>query len=338
MTYKALTTNADATKFIVDSIVTDAVALGWAHVESSYTHGLLTYEILKNPSSLNYFGGEFHVALGYDTASKSIVVCNLFEQWNTTSKMATAFCPAQSSLTPTGSYTTNLSPAMLNSASNLAISSRTMFQAFMGLGGVGIVNNEDFWYSITEDRITIAAAVNSNNNSSRGAIYVGAYERLLPSSADPVPIVLNHFLGSSLQRVVSFVGNANSSVGGSTREPLTNSVFAGNFTAGFGYRSPNTMVAWTPVGLGDDNGDLDSNATHELYTNRPWVSRMPVMGRSYNAVRGLFIGLYFVALDNGNIGTEVRWTFAGNTYVATRMLGGGTANNRAYNKIYMEQL
>jgi hypothetical protein len=341
MTYKALITNADAAKHIVDSIVTDAVALGWTRVESSYVHGLVTYEVIKSPASLNYFGSDFHLALGYDTASKGTFVCNMFEEWNTSSKMATAYCPAQNSSTVTGSYTTGRPPVMTNSAIDLAIASRTMYQGTMGgTGAAAIVAGENYWYSVTGDRLVAACTVgNGSAGTTRGGLYAGAYERFLPSSADPVPVVLSMFRGTSTMQQVSA---SNSSTGAATREPLQSVGATGNFAAGYWYDDGTngfTAEAWTPVGLGGAASIRKTDSANELYSGRPWVSRIPVMGRAPNGVRGLFIGLYVGGGVNPTAGSEFRWTFAGNTYTATRMRGNSPlASEYAWNQLYMEQL
>lgn len=88
--------------------------------------------------------------------------------------------------------------------------------------------------------------------------------------------------------------------------------------------------------------DSDYSA-NELYSGKPMVSRIPVVGREQNGLRGLFIGAYFIGSPLKEHGTEAVWTFAGNTYVATKIrgntgFGGIIDGGRLPNNLYMEQL
>lgn len=332
MTYKALTTDSLRAQGIVDSIVADAVALGWVRVESYHVENIITYDVLKCPGSLNYFGRDFHVALGFNTDSKDSLAISLFEEWDTSSKMAVAYCPAINSRTVTASYTVNEPPARLNSHFPLP-TSRSMFMMTAG----GIAATENYWYSVSPDRITLAVAVNSNNNTSRFAGYVGAYERFLPSSLDPCPVVMSRFTGIS--GTFPNVAAGNSSQGAATREPGQAAATTNNFAAGFAIEdgtSGYVTELWTPVGVGDSSGRKTGTSQNELYTNRPFVSRVPVTGRSLNGIRGLFIGLYAVGAGIQPAGTVATWTFAGNTYTATRMRGDGAGHVQSI--LHMEQL
>lgn len=337
MTYKALITDGTLGQGIVDSIVNDAVALGYSCVESRYVHGDMTWAVIKNPASLNYFQSDWHMALGYVTNSKGNMLCHLFENWNTSSKMATAYAPAKSnSWAPTGSYTSGRSPAMLHSGDNFAAASMELFQ----VGPRGIAGGENYYYSIDADRLCLAVAVNSTNLTTRGALYVGAYERFLPSSLDPVPLVLTRLQSYDANQNFT-VSRAESCFGAATREPGAAGYDSNNFTAGWftnggnaAYTSPNDL--WTGFGFNDLNRK-DSTAGPELYSGMPMVSRVPVTGREVNGLRGLFSGLYVVgAAGTSGVGTEYVWSFAGNTYAATQMRAADTSA-RSLRKVSMEQ-
>jgi hypothetical protein len=332
MTYKALTTDSLRAQGIVDNLVADAIALGWSRVESYHVEGILTYDVLKCPGSLNYFGRDFHVAIGFNTDSKDSLAISLFEEWNTSSKMATAYCPATNSATVTASYTVNASPARLNSGFPVP-SSRSMYMVTAG----GIAPTENYWYSVSPDRITLAVAVNSTNNFARFAGYVGGYERFLPSSLDPCPVVISRFSGQGYTG--TGVAAANSARGAATREPGQVGITTENFAAGFYIDDSTAGYAgelWTPVGIGNTFGRKNLDSVNELYSNRPFVSRVPVIGRQANGVRGLFIGLYGVGAGIQPAGTVATWTFAGNTYTATRMRGDGAGTVQSI--LHMEQL
>lgn len=340
MTYKATTPGVNLYESIIDSIVTDAVALGYSCVESRYVHGNMTWAVIKNPASLNYFQSDWHMALGYVTNSKGNMIVQMFENWDTSSKMATAYAPVQTnSWAVTGSYTSPRSPAMLHSSDVLTVSSMSMFQ--MRFPGCG--QSDPTYYSVDADRLCLAVSSGSGGLASRGACYVGAYERFMPSSLDPVPIVMSRlqtYAGPGNQNFQ--VSRVDSCFGAATREPGQTIHNNNNFTAGWWtnggngvYLTPNQL--WT--GFGFTQGDRnDFFSTTDFYTGKPMVSRVPVTGRESYALRGLFLGLYVVSgAGTSPIGTEYQWTFAGNTYTATQMRGASGAS-QALRRVSMEQL
>lgn len=337
MTYKALAAGVTLGEGIVDSIVNDAVALGYSCVESRYVHGSMTWAVIRNPASLNYFGADWHMALGYVTNSRGNMLVHMFEEWNTSSKMATAYAPARtSSWAPTGSYTSGRSPAMLHSGDNFAAGSMDLFQIRIS----NIVQNENYYYSINADRLCLTVAVNTSAFVTRGAAYVGAYERFLPSSLDPVPLVMTRLISYDTTQTFQ-VSRAESSFGAATREPGAAIYDNNNFTAGWFtnnddlYLTPNDC--WTGFGMAGNN-QKTGTAGSELYSGMPVVSRVPVTGRETNGLRGLFLGLYVVgAAGTSGVGTEYVWSFAGNTYTATQMRDAAAAS-RVLRKISMEQL
>jgi hypothetical protein len=339
MTFKALTIDSTICQGIVDSIVTDAVALGYSCVESRYVHGENIWAVIKSPASLNYFASDYYIALGCDSGTSLIGAC-LFEEWSTSSKMAGAFAPGiATSWRPTNSYTCGRSPAMLHSSFSFATTSRMFYQATVP----AVVANDQCYYSITPDRLVLGIVSNSNNNFTRGAFYVGAYERFLPSSLDPVPVCITR-LPSANQALAISVSNGNSGSGAATREPGATSWVVDHFAAGY-FAPDRTYVggsdAWTPFGLSGLQRKDANYTENEYYTNRPFVSRIPVTGRQENAVRGLFIGLYLIGSPISQSGTEMTWTFAGNTYTAVKVrgTGGGVSGNggQVPNNIYAEK-
>lgn len=333
MTHRAYTTGVlgDKVKEIVDNIVTDAVALGWARVESAYVQGTVTWEVLRNPSSLNYFGGEFHIALGYDTASKTHMYASLFEGWDTSSKMASKYAPWVTN--SIGPYNADFSNP--RSPSHLFSTGSGVFTLIAS----NIVDAENYWYSITADRLALSVAANSSNNGTKAAWYVGAYERFLTSSVDPCPVVITWNSGaaggSQARTEVSSAAGSIVPIGAATREPLALVHSVGNFAAGW-KNGDNVYTtgcfAWTPFGL-SELGRTDTTAARELYTQRPFVSRIPVTGRGADslALRGLLIDMYIIGDDVTTAhGAEARWTFAANTYAATKMRGGNAVRNAWY--------
>lgn len=339
MTYKALTTDIALGQSIVDSIVTDAVALNYSCVESRYVHGDITWAVIKNPASLNYFQSDWHLALGYQNSTYQHVYFSVFEDWNTSSKMATAYAPGvTTSWAPTNSYTCGRSPSQLNSGFNFTATSRNVFTLSVN----SIMPTEPYWYSIDADRLALGLCVNSTSDTTRAALYAGAYERFLPSSLDPVPIILGQFLGPDNAQGI-FVSRADSATGAATREPGQTVANSSNFAAGY-HNQTRTYIdgsmAWTPLALAQQNRRDSVYTANELYSNRPMVSRIPVCGRQENGLRGLFIGMYWIGSTVAQSGSEARWTFGANTYVATKIRGTQSVGegSRFGNNLYMEQL
>lgn len=341
MTYKALTTDSALGQSIVDSIVTDAVALNYSCVESRYVHGDITWAVIKNPASLNYFQSDWHLALGYQNSTYQHVYFSVFEGWDTSSKMATAYAPGvTTSWAPTNSYTCGRSPSQLNSGFNFAATSRNVFT----VSANSILPTEPYWYSITADRLALGLCVNSTTDTTRMALYAGAYERFLPSSLDPVPLVLSQFQSPDAD-VGALVSNANSSIGAATREPGQTAHTLGNFSAGYNNQIRTFIdgsMAWTPFALAEATRRDADYAANELYSNRPMVSRIPVRGRQENGLRGLFIGMYWIGATADQSGSEAVWTFGANTYAATKIRGSHgnlpAQGSRFGNNLYMEQL
>lgn len=306
MTYKSFATDGTLAQGIVDSIVNDAVALGYSCVESRYQFGDLVWSVIKNPASLNYFQSDWHMALGYQDSNKTNFYVSLFENWNTSSKMATAQAPGMTtSWAPTGSYTCGRSPAMLNSGFAFVASSREIFTMAIGT----VLAGDQCYYSITEDRLMMGVCINSSNSATRGSIYVGAYERFLPSSLDPVPICITRFPSPNESRG-NRVSDANSSQGSSTREPGQTVYATPNFSAGYGGENVTYITgahAWTPMGLSEYQRRDSDYSANELYSGKPMVSRIPVVGREQNGLRGLFIGAYFIGSPLKEHGTEAVW-------------------------------
>jgi len=341
MTYRVGTIAGTIFQDLVDRVVDDAVALGYACVESRYVHGLMTYAVLKNPSSLNYFGGEFHFALGYSTTDKNALAVHLFENWNTSSKMATAYAPAlANSWGVTNSYTHNRPAAMLNSAWNIAPASQSLFQVRVTTVAAG----DAYHYSIDNDRLMLLCIPNSTTAPEYNfPFYVGAYERFLPSSSDPVPIMLGRLSRTGADGGGFKVTRADSCMGAATREPSQSVNYEDNFSAGwYGAGGTTYMIgneAWTPAAVGAGFARKDTVPINELYSGKPFVSRVPVTGREQNGIRGLFKGVYIIGgPDFTSPGGTFEWTFAGNTYAAVQMSRKTGGANPGLGGISMEKL
>ena len=96
--------------------------------------------------------------------------------------------------------------------------------------------------------------------------------------------------------------------------------------------------AWTPAGLCDGNRK-DSGPINELYSNKPFVSRVAVTGREAHGIRGLFKGVYIVGgTDFAAPGGTFEWTFAGNTYSAIQMTSKTGGYQTGLGGISMEKL
>jgi len=340
MTYRVGTIAGTIFEDLVDRVVNDAVALGYACVESRYVHGLMTYAVLKNPSSLNYFGGEFHFALGYSTTDKSALVVHLFENWNTSSKMATAYAPAlANSWGVTNSYTHNRPAAMLNSAWNIAAASHSLFQVRVTTVAAGA----EYHYSIDNDRLVMLCAPGGGAAEHNFPFYVGAYERFLPSSSDPVPVLLGRLSRNGQFGNSWPVTQADSATGATTREPSQSVYDIDNFCAGWYNGGGNAAHltgndAWTPAGL-NDGSRKDTGPINELYSGKPFVSRVTVTGREAHGIRGLFKGVYIIGgTDFVAPGGTFEWTFAGNTYAAIQMSRKTGGSQVGLGGISMEKL
>lgn len=313
MTFKSGTLSGSVTKSLVDSIVTDAVALGWARVESSHVSSLTTWEVLKNPSSLNVAGVDYYAAFGYSSGGVTLYA-TVFENWDTTSKMASQFPPNVNNAAITSSLTYNTSASQL-----FSVESR-MFNIEVPSCAVG----DRYVYSVTGERVALAVGSGTVGTNTRpgGVVYAGLYERFLSPAADPVPVMVCAVSprGTAVRNAGMYPGSSSTCFGVAICEP------GAQGTSGFSAGIPDTVLGFGGIALVNASA-FGAASSLEFYTGQRIVLRAAVMGRgdggtntAFLGVRGLAYGIYGQQAPGAqgvqNANDELAWTFAGNTYTA----------------------
>lgn len=305
MTYSSGTiTSATPASALLAAFDTAILAVaGWSKVTSLLVVGTNTWSVYKSAAASNSFGSDFYVAFGYVTATGTILHTTIFEQWNSTTNVATNF-PPNSAQIPTA--TTWANP---QAAASLPTTGTTI--AYIDTPAF-VTTGFSYGISVTADRI-IYWALSSTNSV---GFYMGLYDPFLPIASDPFPICLLQLGPNNAVNAVAVSTVPASLIGLCTREPLQTVSASTNFGCGATGSS-----AWT----------LNSGGSNEIYTVKPLLARVLLQGRQSGAYRGLLKDCYVTAAQTQS-GDTATWTLNSVPYTASRA-GAGSAQAVYFNQV-----
>lgn len=77
----------------IEVIEQDMLATGWERVSEGVVSGAATWNVYKSPAAANVLGKDFHVGLGYVTASKNSLLTCVFRAWDPDTLLASGIPP-----------------------------------------------------------------------------------------------------------------------------------------------------------------------------------------------------------------------------------------------------
>lgn len=270
---------------------------GWTAANAALVSGTSTWNVYKSAAANNSFGSDFYVAIGWNTATPTSIFLTVFEQWNSTTHLATNFPPNTAQIPVAVTF------ANPNAAAALPSTGTTMHYLASG-AAFTTVNPVTYVAGCTPDRIWWG----TNNVAVNEGFYAGLYESANAISLDPFPLVCVKLGGTGSSNSGSGVTNPAAAMPGlATREPGQTASSAINFSVGCGGSISNS---WTLV--------INSIDT---YSGKYYVGRAAVFGRSSSGFRGLLKDVYMGPLQTQNADT-VTWTLSAVNHTSYR-LGGG---------------
>jgi len=214
------TTGTTPAETIRAALRTPMANAGWTFIEQ-VTPGTAVMDVYKSPGGSNAITTDWFLAIGYPTAAATTLSARLFEQWDAVNKKAIKYAPSATSV-PAGD-------GSVNDATGLLLNDAGLFQHANG-GGNTAVSSITYYFNITIDRVYFAT-----NAATPVVFYYGAFDRLLSSTDDPMPL--------AMLRIYFDNQNSLTTYGAATREVKSAGANTYNFFVQTGYGS-SLSVAW----------------------------------------------------------------------------------------------
>ncbi len=164
------------------------------------------------------------------------------------------------------------------------------------------IATSDYMYSVTIDRIVLTFRANGNFLTSE---YIGAYDSVLNSTADPFPVTMTHLggpTGSSNNHVTTFSG-----FGISPSEPLLASQIYNITSLASQASNYSSVLPWSIAPSSSLEIPIQTMSVREGYTGKFWPSRCLLLGKGTRgsssmppAIRGFLKDVYIYRGDSYN--------------------------------------
>lgn len=264
---------------------------GWSKVSAAIVVGTTTWNVYKCAGATNSFGSDFYVAIGYPTASPTVIRMTIMEGWNTGTLLATNY-PPNTAVVPTGVFA--------NPGAALALPSTGTTMGY--LESIVMTSSFNYMITVTADRIMFSILNSTNTNI---GYYIGLYDTFNTVGVDPFPIVcVSLHPGVSAPPAITTAPANNGMSGFATREPAQ----AISTTTNFGVATQGSSTGyWTQI-----------TASLDAYKGFLYLSRVLLIGRQAAAFRGLLKDC-FMTTPNANNLDLITFTIAGVPHTAFRI-------------------
>jgi hypothetical protein len=270
-------------------IDTSMISAGWTFVESVGAGGSGSIaNVYKSAASANSINMDFYVATYRATASSTINF-RLFEQWDSTNKLALKYAPAPSRAS---GFTVSAIDQTISDSTGLALNS-TGLNPNVALAHTTTITQ--YYADITTDRVIIGC---TNQGITIAPVYAGIYDTLCKPADDTKPLVLANFKGAGTP--VQADGTSGQG-GASTREPTTPSgSSAGNFQVQLNGPTTNqTSSQLYSYVIGNNN---DTNLTGSLYRGAATSTAARIM---FSSGRTVTVGTFAAGSNNRGVFKDV---------------------------------